>query len=454
MADNPATFEKADSNPKIALLTKLLAHPYVELYRYAEDGPPEGTESVSSRLSRYPFYIGWAAKHPTDDGHIAVTSSLDGSSWAEGGVRSVGLHDNARGDTSDTTYSDLGDDQAAERRYNDVLAVEIAKSLNADIYITDRPYLFNTRLPIKKNILVVSPEDALPVISLYLRTQGENLINDSDGVRFMASDWTFFWIATHDLLSQSWRLFSACSQHSQGSSDNKVSMLEGTLQHRLCHALQARDRLHVAVNNLNRGESLISELDSVLINILAAFDVLAKIAHKSIGLTTDIKATGWQKEAWLQQLADAGHGALADLVNNGSDGKKLLDLLLPLRNTMHEESMLAVRSFDNSVGRNIETSVVLPSGKARAIVDASNNLGGIQAWGIKHTASMYFVEPDTLIDKLVPAAFELLDRIIEKMPLENLSHVNLRPEDCQPPNDDIDTFSQANRDSVRWQLGV
>ena len=121
---------------------------------------------------------------------------------------------------------------------------------------------------------------------------------------------------------------------------------------------------------------------------------------------------------------------------------------------MHEESLFAVRDFDDTASRHIETVIVLPSGKARAIVDACNNLGGIDVWGIKSKAGMYIVEPDTMIDKLVPVAFELLDKLIEKIPLESLSHVNLRPEDCRPPTDQVHTFSQSNRESVRWQLGI
>ena len=72
--------------------------------------------------------------------------------------------------------TDLPPDVAADRRERDALAADVATAVEADLFITERPYLFGTkRIHVPAVTLCQTPE-ALAMIGLYLRSQGEFIL--------------------------------------------------------------------------------------------------------------------------------------------------------------------------------------------------------------------------------------------------------------------------------------
>ena len=70
----------------------------------------------------------------------------------------------------------LGNWVDADRRERDALAADVATAVEADLFITERPYLFGTkRIHVPAVTLCQTPE-ALAMIGLYLRSQGEFIL--------------------------------------------------------------------------------------------------------------------------------------------------------------------------------------------------------------------------------------------------------------------------------------
>src|SRR6476469_3108843 len=83
---------------------------------------------------------GWVTV--TANGPVGVAAAFDKS----GQVYETVLYDeplrHAQSDTSTSTYSELSPEAAGKRRAADALAAQVARVLAADIFITDRPYLY------------------------------------------------------------------------------------------------------------------------------------------------------------------------------------------------------------------------------------------------------------------------------------------------------------------------
>ncbi len=80
--------------------------------------------------------------------------------------------DVAESDRSSGAYADLEADEAATRRRLDAIAVQAAGEAHADLFITRRPYLHSLTWGLARGIVIATPEQALPLVSLYLRGQG------------------------------------------------------------------------------------------------------------------------------------------------------------------------------------------------------------------------------------------------------------------------------------------
>ena len=121
-----------------ALLTGLLTHPYIKLLRYRDEGPAAGL----ARDGEPPR--GWACLLPPDgEEQRGLVYAHDSGGWTCTGISSaVAAH--ARGDTG-AAYGDRPSAAAADQRERDALAADVATAVEADLFITERPYLFGAR---------------------------------------------------------------------------------------------------------------------------------------------------------------------------------------------------------------------------------------------------------------------------------------------------------------------
>ena len=382
------------------LLTGLLTHPYVELVRFSDEGPPPGAprRETEPSVSLRSAAEGWAELQAPDGtdmrGVVYAASSGVGYTAIWGDRPEI-----ARRDASSSAYADLA-----------------------------------------------------PVI--WRGAAGSGNFNMNEGL--------YFWVGTRELLPAAWRWFTACVQQSDPTGDRTLLELGESLLRRVQRALEARDRLHRAFNlpqNNDTASAVLSELDSILVSLMGAVDVSARVAHLVLGITGSVRDAGWQNgQRWLPRVVTA-EPALAVLFNADTVHSHVLTILRLMRNTVHGQMIRSIAL--HRPGRMLETAIVLPAdtGDEVAILSAMDALGGRGSWGASAGPYRWLVDPGVFTEQLLPRIVTMLNEIMETTPVERLSQVRLTQADCQPPAPDpaagrMDTFSERSRLSIRWQLGL
>lgn len=440
------------------LLAGLLTHPHIRLLRYADAGPPNDLQRRGGELF-VDAVDGWVVVQSPDTekpstGFIPVVGSHGGlameAALGEDFVRAAGSDDRT------SAYAELDPGRRAERRRADVLAAQAALALQAHLFITERAYLHAATWQFADGLLVASPADALPLVSLYLRTQNQYYTwrsLDGTGSDTMNRG-LFYWVGTRELLPAGWRWFAACVQHAYATKNDRIVYLGQSLFQRVQRALQARDDAHCALNlpqDNDTADAALGSLDQVVLALMGAVDVTARIAHMALGLTpSKMHDAGWQRDGWLKQVKSA-HEPLAALVAAGTRHRHVLTILSSLRNSIHGAALDALALGDR--GRREATLVGLPHADGEKLVQAMDGCGGRGSWGVQQLRpDRYHADPGVLLEQIFPNVISLLNDVQAGTPVENLPGVTLREGDSLPPKDG--GFEPMDRASIRWQLGL
>lgn len=430
-----------------ALLAELLGLKTFVVHRYADAGPPAGTPAVSAGARR--VFPGWAVVAEKHDGAWGVVSGGDDGSWTMSGIIGNAV-DVAERDSGTSAYSDLDPAQAAARRAADGLAAQVAgQALEADVFITERPYLHEATWRIADDTAVCGVDDALALLGLYLRKQGLFHI----GRRYTFNRGLFSWVATRELLPSAWRWFGAVVR-SGTTGDEKLTILAGSLLQRFERALIARDAVLVALNqpqdNDVRDDAL-TALDDVTYRLMGAFDVLARVAHRVCGLPSKERNAGWQNPGWLAELASV-EPRLADVLLTGKHGAHVVTILRLLRNTVHGEALQGLHVQRS--GTPDRSLVGLNSDDEAQVLAAMDALGGRARWGVEELLpGRVHVDPGVLVEELFAEVIPLLNELMDRTPVESLPGVSLTAADLAPPADAQGPFSEPCRFSIRKQYG-
>lgn len=444
-----------DKPTKDILLKSLLYNDLVECYRYVEDTPPPSAQIVEFAYKTEPAYVGYVVLYTDNSkGFWPVTYARNDKSLSSSAITG-NLYQIARDDVRDKTYLSV---DAANKRQADTLALQVAQeALETDIYITRRPYLHSgSGIVHGRSVTVCTPEDAITLVSLYLRAQQEFIIPTGQKKFTMTLNrGLFYWVGTRELLPAGWRWFSACVYHSSGTKNDKLTYLGGATLSRVQRALEFRDEVHMAISsqtNNDINDNALGGIDSVLMLLMGAVDASARVVHYVLGLD-DTKSynAAWQKDSWLKQVK-AIDAKLVDVVAKNTDGWYALTILSKLRNSIHGEPIRGMTKQDSS---KTETVIALPSDDEAMILRAMDALGGRDVWGVKQlTANFNEVNPGILVDKLFEEVAKLLNDIMKNTPVEKLSYIEKAKKTNSPPDDKPgDPFSEWNRTTIRWQLG-
>lgn len=448
----------AEVDPRM-LFSRLIDDPLVRLYRYADDGPPATVEATHEALD-VTVYPGWAVLSDRDrDDQIWQVAFPTETGFSVAAVAGNAA-DVAAADASSRAYRELGDEVARARRRADTLAAMVAEqAVKADLFITDRGYLHERRRAFARGVTICRPEDALPLLSLYLRRQDRFLVDRN----FRLNRGLFYWVATRELLPEAWRWFTACAQHATGSGDDALMLLGGSLLLRVDRALEARDAIHVALNQTQDNDlkdDELANLDVVLMLLMAAVDVTARVAHRTLGMPLgDEFRAAWQNRrpgGWFESIQQT-EPALADATGNGTGGLDTLTILRLLRNSVHGAALQGI-AFSPHRG-SYESLVALPRNDQADVLAAMERLGGRAAWGVRSIVpGRTYVDPGLLVDRLLVNVVELLNTLMAATPVERLPHVALSPTDMSPPDltglNQIDPFAPWIRQSIRLQLAL
>jgi len=451
---------------KNLLLSNLLNSDLIQYYRYADNGPPphikpavlEGHDWLKERI-----YDGWAVAFPFEENGTfwPVTYAKSATSFTDTAVTGNTVQF-AEKDESSRVYQDLDNNGRAEKRKKDMLAHEVAnQAVQSDVFITDRKYLLEERrFKEDRGLTVCSAEEAVTLLSLYLRAQGEYVIAmPSPRIRHTFNRGLFYWVGTREVLPESWRWFSACVHHASGSGGDKLQRLGGSVLSRIQRAIEARDRVHIALNRITSNDindDALGNLDHVLMLLMGAIDASARVAHYALGLTTQEKYAGWQNDGWKKQVNDIAP-RLSALFNSESCHSSTLQILRLLRNSVHGEALQGITLL--AEGRQ-DTVMRLPKSDEAVILLAMDATGGRDKWGYRPFAPGHDnIQPALLVDMLIEQAIALLNDVMKETPVERLSNIEAANLTNKPPKPDGDkqrgdVFSEWNRLVIRWQLGL
>lgn len=459
--DMALDFESAPSLKRV--LRVQLQSEFIQYYIYADKGPPNQVKPMvlpkSSFASNYKVYEGWVTvdKQVNSD-HLQVTYSEGPGKLAVSGVSNAWPNlafENATNSFENSFSADI--------RRADVLALGVAEeSLEADIYITDRPFLHgDSKFAKKSGLTVCTLAEAVPLIGLYLRAQGQyNIPTGGDEfVKFSYDSGLFFWVGMRELLPEAWRWFHACVFYSHDSGDDKLMSLGGSTLNRVVRALMERDIIHQALNepqNNNLSDSALGSLDSVLTLLMGAVDATARVANSAISTGITDKYAGWQNDGWIRKVAD-NRPSLSSLVDKNTDGWHALTILRLLRNSVHGAALQGVSLFQD--GKK-ETLLGLPKDDEEKILLSMDALGGRDAWGFRPIIpGQSHVDPGLLVEKLFETTLKLLNDLMRETPVEDLPGIVIGDAERLPPVENasgigMPTFSEWSRKSIRLQLGL
>jgi hypothetical protein len=426
------------------LLTGLLTHSHVKLLRYQDKGPPTDLAGTGSPPK------GWAYLLPPDGGEgrpLAYAHHSD--QWMCTGV-STAAADHARGDTSSDAYADRRPEAAADQRERDALAANAAAALEADLFITGRPYLFGARAVSDSAVALCGVPEALSTVGLYLRSQGEFILwrppNGSGGLT--ANEWLYYQIGAVALLPELWRWSSIQVPADRLGALKVLGDLNSALLLRVVRALRTRDSFHRAAGLPQRRDAVrttLVELDTILVMLMGAVDASARFINALLAVVEKQRDAGWQKSQWRDKLANHSR-PLADLFADGTPASDALTILSQLRNTVHGA---AIQATLRQSGSTRDAPITLPADSEGKILAKMDNLGGRADWGASpSTSGAMLVDPVQFVQRLFPAVLGLLNAIMAATPSDYVPG--------QPPSPDSgpDWYSERNRLSVRWQLGL
>lgn len=303
--------EESSENEVESLVASLLHHRFVSLLRYADAGPSEEERAQAS--SDWPGGVnGWVIGPETGPAvgishRLAVTFAIDNSGSLIAGSFAGAHH--AAADESATAYQELKVEDAAAQRVKDMVAASCAYAIGADLFVTERPYLFEANWDAASGVLAVNPLDALPLIGLYLRAQEQFTIRQTypghpGGLNMNRGG--FYAAATYDLLPSFSHWYGACEAHSEAIQDDGLVFLAGSAVHRFQRAIQARDRVWFALNRPtigDAGEDALDALDDVLLRLMGTVDITARVARVVLELSDLGAVKGGRAIAFVKQFA-------------------------------------------------------------------------------------------------------------------------------------------------------
>ena len=444
------------------VLSGLLTHPYIKLLRYRDEGPFADTprRSYGPPAAGLTAAEGWAELLPPDgqDGRDLLYAAGSGPVYTGVWGSRAGY---ARSDITSAAYPGLDSGAAADQRERDALAAEVAEAMQADLFITERPYLFETRAAMAHGVTLCRPPEALALAAHYLRSQNEFIIwqaADGSGAYAM-NEGLYYQVGAIELLPATWRWSKAFSQQSQATGDDTLPELYHSLLQRVQRSLKARDSLHRACNlpqDNDTARTALTDLDSILVSLMGAVDSSARVAHIALSLPANKPYdAGWQHQRWLGQVAGQ-QPTLAALFNAGTPLYHTLTILRLLRNTVHGQMMRTTAI--QQAGHMRETAITLPSEHKTTILSSIEALGGKDTWGLRTANNgSSLADPALFVERLFPQVLTLVNEAMEQTPVERLSQVALTPADSQPPRGGqgghASWYSERNRHSIRWQLG-
>jgi hypothetical protein len=418
----------------IAALTDLLEHPYVVCHPYREAEPEPGVPVVAGHNLR--DWVAWER-----DQRVTIRCSKATRTQAE------------------PSHESLTQALTLEDQVPGIRASKAAAGIGADIYITERDYLLNAKRWLIKNCYGWAAEpacygtlDALALLGLYLRSQGEytGLGQPTSGVLARKK---FYWTAARIAVPECWRWSAAFPRSPDHDSGRNPAVFVTSIAHRIESSLQFRDAMHQALKQDDQDWStaeVFMNFDACLLFLLGALDASAQAVHRILSAErTNVTSAKWQNKRWRGHLRnDPNLVSLAEAVDKGTTGGHVLTILKTLRNTIHSESLRS-RSMNLDDHYTCRPFFRLGPDERAELVPAIRALGTDEEWGIQKSNGNTFADPGLLLERLFPLVLDLLNDLMQHTPVKVPARA--APKGGHEPRY---VYPEEVTLSIRWQLGL
>jgi hypothetical protein len=306
----------------------------------------------------------------------------------------------------------------------------VAQEVKADAFVTADPLLLRNRhVSALARGNVRSVEEAVALVGLLLRSRGDYVVWPEALPPWGYGRWGFYFGLARALLPAAWRWFSASvASGLHGGAASPPSLGDATLR-RVYRSLRCRDLIHLEVAKPDRrdvAEEALLYLDSLLVALGGAFDVVAQVAHLAYGLRGESRYASWRarNDNWLLRLANVDAN-LAARMAPGTEGRDSLDLLATLRNCLHGEALgLVTVGFSGEGGRVL---VTVPDGEAAQVRDVVQRYQPAHSFGIEELGSGLAFRPEVLCEAIVPWAIATLDGLMAATDVTRLPGAVTKP---------------------------
>lgn len=451
---------RSQHDEKVKYLLELLAEEPVQAHLYSYHGHPDHAQAVVAVDTGVEGIRGWVVTRPSENGEkldaIYLKDGVPTRVPTESNDRSF-LHMSETGPPTEVPSDDL----LAQVRI-DAFGMLVSKALRADLFITDHRLLVDSESGFWRGMTVMEPEAALPVVGLYLRQQEKFLLYRTPAlgmrnspVRHVQRDrmW-FYWEVAQGLLPARDRWEFACKGYTDADGEKTLTSLPTALTWRLNQALRSRDRLLATLALVPQDHSTVdealTELDQILLWIMAGFDITAQVAHIALDIQMKKGYPAWQNDQWLDKVASDDE-QLAELVRNGNEGQHILTIVRLLRNSVHGDALSAGGMIPVVGEHALEPLLALPLSVRAQVLGAIDALGDRDAWGV----SQPFLEedlhlhPGAFVEQLLPRTLQILNALMAATPVERLLSA-----DSDPARLSGEFPRMLPHHRIMWQLGL
>jgi hypothetical protein len=318
--------------------------------------------------------------------------------------------------------------------------VALARELGIDLLVTDRTDLLSSDVPEFVAANAVDVRTGLAMIGLRLRLVDIFAVT-GPVARFSFDKQMFLWSGAHRFPSSA-RWGKSLFSYSQAIKQDNPMYLGSAFYYRLTRALHQRDLLHCALlseDDHDAPDAVFEALDYFMINIIAAFDVVARIAHVTFGIDDQSTRAGWQRRAWLSKIR-AQSPDLANVLAPGTIDYKALRACAILRNTIHGEPPRGTKVHPPHRGRH--THIGLSTEDTQQLRLLLGPTEELPIWGWHDsTQGIDLVNPGVLVERLFPLVLATLGKLVDLIPVEQL------------PGVDANLVNEPTRESASLGLG-
>lgn len=334
----------------------------------------------------------------------------------ENGSRSVGMF--GYWNSIECAVSWCGVDRDTATRAADTIVA--AKAFDADIIATEDPVL----LRVFGDYNTLLPTDALAVIGLYVRKRDAVIVTSKDGLELHESRWGAHTMALDQVIPVLFLLQQgSLGKQDEGDLQTPAYRLALSVRTRLYRMMLARDLVHEPYHrnpSMGGAEDAAFALDTLMLNLVGAFDALARLADDVYALGLDRGECGWQRREFRRALREHGAVELADAASS----QKFQDtfaLLRQLRNSIHGEA-LDTFSIENGDRKHDRYPVTLLGQDGLDLMECVERVAAPEDWGITEWSARdgVHLQADTFAERAVDAAVTDLRTLTDAFDLERL----------------------------------